>query len=66
MDGCSRAVNVDFLSQSSYPSSSPKDQESTITGLHHNLLHRLLRLSYQKTVHDRKLTMNIVHDHGSI
>jgi hypothetical protein len=28
-------VNVDSLPQSSYPSSPPKDRDSTLTGLHH-------------------------------
>jgi hypothetical protein len=34
LDGCSRAVNVDSLPQSSYPSFPPKDRDSTLTGLH--------------------------------
>jgi hypothetical protein len=29
-------MNVDSLPQSSYPSSPPKDQDSTLTGLHHS------------------------------
>jgi hypothetical protein len=37
LDGCSRAMNVDSLPQSSYPSSPLKDRDSTLTGLHHKL-----------------------------
>jgi hypothetical protein len=34
LDSCSWAVNVNSLPQSSYPSSPPKDQDLTLTGLH--------------------------------
>jgi hypothetical protein len=35
-------VNVDSLPQSSYPSSPPKDRDSTLTGLHQVAMHREL------------------------
>jgi hypothetical protein len=46
LDGCSWAVNVDSLPQSSYPSSPLKDRDLTLTGLHHyrNLLFAILTL----------------------
>jgi hypothetical protein len=36
---CSWAVNIDSLPQSSYPSSSPKDWDLTLTGLHQRVCH---------------------------
>jgi hypothetical protein len=38
-------VNVDSLPQSSYPSSPPKDRDSTLTGLHHE---NTIRLGFWK------------------
>jgi hypothetical protein len=34
LDGCSQAMNVDSLPQSSYPLYPLKDRDSTLTGLH--------------------------------